>query len=114
MNTKPRLPYLDLEQTVRFYTRLGFSIRRENNYVVAEMAEVELHFFHEKSLVPMKNAHLGKVSVDEISQYAQEFSEKFVPEESDCSGWLVPHKNGELDIVDPNGNLVMFRRRRAA
>ncbi|MBY0515579.1 MAG: hypothetical protein K2P81_01635 [Bacteriovoracaceae bacterium] len=111
------LPTSDIEQSKRFYQRLGFSLGQNltNKKVALTLIreEIVLEFYLEANLNPLKNSSLSSFSVLETEKLAKELAEKFAPEDTDCPGWLLPLKNGEIHVVDPSGNLIMIRRKAA-
>ena len=112
------LPFINLQNTMSFYERLGFDTRSEENgddlILVLECQDIHLILVPEKELNPFKNPHVRLVDVENLQLLGEQFVARYRPEESECAGWVESVKNGEVHIVDPNGNLIMLSRKRVA
>ena len=108
-------PYIDLQQTMRFYERLGFTTHAEEKgddlYLVLECQDLTLTMNQEKELNPFKNGHIFIMNTDNVGHLSEQFVQKYAPEQTECAGWVQKLKTGEVHIVDPNGNLLMISKK---
>lgn len=113
MKADPILPSSDLAKTKRFYGRLGFQVRSqgegERALLVMERRTIVIHFYFDETLQPLKNHLFAQVETDDVAALAKEFQLLFRPEDSGLEGWLLPVKNDEIHLVDPDGNLLMIK-----
>lgn len=104
----PKLPFIDRQKTIDFYTVLGFSIKSDYpDYLIAVSDKLELHFFSFPSLQPAKSDFMIYLRVSAIDAMYQSIQQK-----------LPIHPNGKLEtkswgqrefsIIDPNGTLLTF------
>ncbi len=104
-STIPVLPSLNLDETVDYYDRLGFSLRSryDDDYAILERDGHELHFFLMGDLNP-KESFFGcywrtpnaRALYDEFARLG--LSGLHAPEEK-------PWGMFEFAVVDPHGNL---------
>lgn len=77
--TIPALPCVDLDQTLAFWSSLGFTVsytqRKPNPYAVINADDYCLHFFGLKQLAPAENYSTCLIIVPEVEQLHQQFSQ---------------------------------------
>lgn len=108
--TVPALPCRDLEETTKFFDRLGFRLSRQyENYLVVARDGCELHFFAFRDLDPLANYAGCYIRVDVPDKLHAEYTQAGVQR----LGRLVDQKWGmrEFTVVDVNGNLLRFGAR---
>ncbi len=115
MKNQKMAPYIDLQQTMRFYEHLGFSTHAQEHgtelYLVVECQDITLTMNHESSLNPFKNGHIFIMGAENVTDLSEQFTRQYKPEKSECCGWVQRLKTGEVHIVDPNGNLIMISKK---
>jgi hypothetical protein len=115
MKNQKMVPYVDLQQTMRFYERLGFSSYAEEMgedlYLVLECQDLVLKMNQEQDLNPFKNGHILILNSENVVHLSEQFIQQHAPEPTDCEGWVQKLKNGEVHIIDPNGNLLMISKK---
>jgi hypothetical protein len=95
------------EDSVRFFERLGFSVRHnDGSYAIVHRDGVELHLARFEGLDPKENQHECRVRVRNIDALYESMPEDAV------------HPNGKLDVkpwgmkefalLDPGGICVQF------
>ena len=107
----PKLPFIDKEQTIKFYVnQLGFTLQSDyGDYIIIAFPNAELHFFAYADLKPSQSDFMIYLRVNgDIDDMYQMFQKEDV----------VIHPNGKLEdkpwgqrefsIVDPNGTLLTF------
>ena len=106
----PKLPFIDKEQTIRFYKQLGFTLRSDyGDYLIADYPPAEVHFFSYPTLMPSKSDFMIYLRVDAP---IEKLYDKI------HSAGIAIHPNGKLaekawkqkefSIIDPNGTLLTF------
>ncbi|WP_031500987.1 bleomycin resistance protein [Bryobacter aggregatus] len=105
-STIPVLPSLNLDETVGFYTRIGFQVwsRHDDDYAILGREGSEMHFFLMQHLIPSESFFgcYWKVS-DAVALHA-EFTglglTNLHPIEEKPWGMR------EFALIDPHGNLI--------
>jgi catechol 2,3-dioxygenase-like lactoylglutathione lyase family enzyme len=104
----PILPSRDVEETIGFYQRLGFSVVSRfggrRTYLVLQRGGVILHFFHFPSVDPPSNINGCYLEIADADALYDEWHalglERLAP----------PHDRDwrmrEFTLVDPSGNLI--------
>lgn len=109
----PLLPSSDISLTKSFYGRLGFDVRSEQEgarpLLVLAKADIVLKFYLDEKLQPLKNHIFAHIETEDVDGMVIELQALFRPAEAGLEGWLVPVKNDEIHLVDPDGNLLMIR-----
>ncbi len=109
----PVLPCRDLNQTIRFYGALGFTLVYEqeepDRYAIVELHGVELHFFVHPDLDPASSIAGCYLRVGDVARVERAWSALGLPaagvprlEPASDRSWGMR----ELALVDPDGNLV--------
>jgi catechol 2,3-dioxygenase-like lactoylglutathione lyase family enzyme len=103
----PILPARQLEETVGFYERLGFSLVGQfggkRRYVVLMRDDAEMHFFQLPSLDPRTNingCYLRIADVDALYAEWRVLLEGLAPPQVRAWGLR------EFTLLDPSGNLI--------
>lgn len=105
-STIPVLPTLDLDETIQFYSQLGFKIwsRHEGDYAILARETRELHFFLMTNLDPASSFFGCYWRVDDARALHAEFAAKNIPNlhpiEEKPWGML------EFALIDPHNNLI--------
>ena len=68
-----------------------------------------LKFYFDEKLQPLKNHIIAEVETEDVEMIALELQALFRPADSGLEGWIVPVKNDEIHLVDPDGNLLIIR-----
>jgi uncharacterized glyoxalase superfamily protein PhnB len=106
----PKLPFIDKQKTINFYTKLGFSILSDyGDYLLMESNEVELHFFSFPTLIDKKSDFMIYLRIDsEIEKYYNKLQDLNVEIHPNGKLETKPWNQKEFAIVDPNGTLLTF------
>ena len=107
----PKLPFIDKQQTIDFYTGgLGYSLASDyGDYLIINLPKAELHFFSFPTLQPDKSDFMIYLRVgghiEDLYQTIQDRGVKIHP-----NGKLEnkPWGQKEFSITDPNGTLLTF------
>ncbi|MBI3792277.1 MAG: VOC family protein [Gemmatimonadetes bacterium] len=113
MRAEPVLPSADLDDTVEFYTSLGFAVtyddRAGDGYVILTMDGATLHFFEHGALDATGNDAGAYLHVDDAHGLHQRWSAlgltpenlpRLMPVEDQ------PWGKREFLVVDPDGNVL--------
>ncbi len=113
MRTDPVLPSGDLDDTVDFYTQLGFELgyddREGDGYVIMGMDGASIHFFFHDSLDATGNESGCYLHVDDADALHARWSALGIgPEDVPRLTELEdkPWGRREFALVDPDGNLI--------
>lgn len=106
----PKLPFIDKQRTIDFYTKLEFSILSDyGDYLLLKNDNVELHFFSFPSLIPEKSDFMIYLKVDaDIEKLYQEVQSKGMKIHPNGTLETKPWNQNEFAIIDPNGTLLTF------
>jgi catechol 2,3-dioxygenase-like lactoylglutathione lyase family enzyme len=114
ISTVPVLPARDMDRTLGYYRRLGFELYKRfgDEYAIVVRAGCEIHFFGFRDLDPLCSAHSAYIRVHDADSLYAEFLanaiENMIPPAN--KPWFMR----ELNIVDPDGNLLRFGQKIAA
>ncbi|MBD2101942.1 VOC family protein [Leptolyngbya sp. FACHB-261] len=109
----PTLPSRDLDETIEFYSQLGFQVHFDpaplNPYVILRRGTIELHFFQLLEIVPAESYGGCYLRVSDVDTLFSEFSEQClpilgIPRLGTIEG--KPWGMREFYVVDPSGNLI--------
>ncbi len=102
----PVLPSLNLDETVAFYARLGFSVwsRHDDDYAILARDAHELHFFLMGHLDPRESFFGCYLRVTSIDALFAEFTAAEIPNLHPIE--LKPWGMREFALIDPHGNLL--------
>lgn len=106
----PKLPFIDKQQTVDFYVKLGYQLRSDyGDYIIMDLESAELHFFSYQNLEPSKSDFMIYFRVNEgIERMYQMFQNKNIAIHPNGKLQDKPWKQKEFSIIDPNGTLLTF------
>jgi catechol 2,3-dioxygenase-like lactoylglutathione lyase family enzyme len=111
----PILPSRDLEETLAFYTRLGFELRgppiETYRYLIIARGSIELHFFDAPNVDPLTTDFSCYVHVRDADALHREWEEAGVGSDPATGSRLVApgdtdYGMREFALVDKSGNLV--------
>jgi catechol 2,3-dioxygenase-like lactoylglutathione lyase family enzyme len=111
----PVLPSRDLEESLRFYGRLGFENRGAPhtrwNYLIIGRGGIELHFYLDRDVDPLTTSAGCYLRVADADALHAEWSAIGVPSDPSNGSRLQPPVDTEyglreLALVDPSGNLL--------
>lgn len=105
-STIPVLPTLDLDETIAFYSRLGFAVwsRYEGDYVVLGRDLQELHFFLMAQLDPQASFHGCYWRTEDAPALFYEFATAGLTSMQPMED--KPWGMREFAFLDPHGNLI--------
>ncbi len=122
--TIPMLPCKSIDETLEFYTALGFEItyqQRPNTYGCVKYEEINLHFFTLKGYEPKDSYSTCFVLVPELAVLHEAFCKALrsrygklpvagIPRISKLnkSNW---DKQKRFNIIDPGGNWIRFAQK---
>lgn len=105
----PKLPFIDKQQTIDFYMKLGFAVAADyEDYVVMRSDHTELHFFSFPALQPVKSDFMIYLRVKNIEMLYTGLQEKNISIHPNGKLESKPWKQKEFSILDPNGTLLTF------
>lgn len=105
----PKLPFIDKQKTVDFYTQLGFTLRADyEDYILMSSDQTELHFFSFPALQPAKSDFMIYIKVTDIEPMYNELQKKGIAIHPNGKLETKPWNQREFAILDPNGTLLTF------
>ena len=105
----PKIPFIDKQLTIDFYSRLGFIMNADyNNYVIMTSLHTELHFFSFPELKPDQSDFMIYLRVQNIDAFYADVQEKGVAIHPNGKLSVRPWKQKEFSVTDPNGTLLTF------
>lgn len=109
-NVIPKLPFIDKQKTINFYTKLGFSLLSDyEDYLLLSCDNVEIHFFSYPTLLPEKSDFMIYLRIDsDIEKYYQKLQDLEVKIHPNGNLETKPWHQKEFAIIDPNGTLLTF------
>lgn len=116
----PILPSRDLDQTITFYERLGFTVRRDHTepYLIARRGDWELHFFYFPDLDPYTSNHMCFLWTAGGKQLWDDWLRLGLPAAGiprlQHVGVDVRRGFSEFAVIDPNGTLLRVGTRLTA
>ncbi|MFD8707434.1 bleomycin resistance protein [Kitasatospora sp. NPDC059648] len=111
----PILPSRDLDETQRFYGRLGFEPRGRwdgpDGYLIVVRGTVELHFRHDPAVDPLATAGSCYLQVRDADALHREWARTGIPADPATGSRLTPvvdthYRMREFALVDRSGNLL--------
>jgi catechol 2,3-dioxygenase-like lactoylglutathione lyase family enzyme len=111
----PILPSRDLEETLTFYTRLGFELRgapiERYRYLIIGRRSIELHFFDAPTVDPLTTDASCYVRVLDADALYQEWKRSDIAPDRATGSRVVPpvdteYGMREFALVDKSGNLL--------
>jgi catechol 2,3-dioxygenase-like lactoylglutathione lyase family enzyme len=111
----PILPSRDLDETLAFYTRLGFEDTggpyKEWNYLIVSRGNGELHFWGDPSVDPLTTSFSCYLRVADADALHAEWERVGVPRDPTNGSRLerpvdTDYGMREFALVDPSGNLI--------
>lgn len=111
----PILPSCDLDETLRFYERLGFESAGAPlewyRYLIVRRGTLELHFRDAPDTDPLTTASMCYVRVRDADALHEEWAKIGVRRDPATGSRLVPPVDTgygirEFALVDPSGNLL--------
>ena len=105
-STIPVLPTLDLDETINFYAKLGFSVwsRMDGDYAIIASDSRELHFFLMGTLKPKESFFGCYWRVDDAVGLHAEYARAGIPDLHPVEE--KPWGMKEFAFIDPHGNLI--------
>ena len=104
------LPARDLDETAKFYQRLGFAVDfKDEGWMIMTRGNLELEFFPHPDLNPHESWFSACVRVDDVDGLYREWSGAGLPEQG------IPRLTAPQDeewghrmcaLIDPNGSLL--------
>jgi catechol 2,3-dioxygenase-like lactoylglutathione lyase family enzyme len=119
----PILPSRDLDETLAFYTRLGFEPRGAPidrfRYLIVGRGTVELHFFDFPGVDPLTTDFMCYIHVRDADGLYGDWNRAGVPNDPATGSRLMPPQDTdygmrEFALVDPSGNLLRIGSRSPA
>ena len=105
----PKLPMRNKEDTLAFYTKLGFETCGDYpDYLMMSREGVELHFFEFKTLNPLENYGQVYIRVKNIDEFYNELLENKVSIHPNGALENKPWQQREFSILDTDNNLLTF------
>jgi catechol 2,3-dioxygenase-like lactoylglutathione lyase family enzyme len=111
----PIMPSRDLDESLAFYSRLGFENRGAPhsrwNYLIIGRGGIELHFYLDPDVDPLLTASTCYLRVRDADALYAEWNAIGVPSDPVTGSRLQPPVDTEyglreLALVDPSGNLL--------
>jgi catechol 2,3-dioxygenase-like lactoylglutathione lyase family enzyme len=111
----PILPSRDLEETLEFYSRLGFELRgapiEKYRYLVIGRGSIELHFWDAPDVDPLTTDASCYIRVDDADALHREWQGVGIQSDPVTGSRLMPpvdtdYGMREFALVDKSGNLV--------
>jgi len=111
----PILPSRDLEETLAFYTRLGFESQGappdKYGYIVLGRGSIELHFYDEPTVDPLTTSFSCYIHVADADALHREWDRAGVEDDRATGSRLMPpwdtdYGLREFALVDKSGNLI--------
>ncbi|RKT09808.1 hypothetical protein BX285_6914 [Streptomyces sp. 1114.5] len=111
----PILPSRDLDETLEFYSPLGFEPRGrwdgEDGYLIVVRGTIELHFRHDPGVDPLATAGSCYLQVRDADALYGDWARLGVPSDLATGSRLTPPTDTaygmrEFGLVDRSGNLL--------
>ncbi len=105
-DTIPVLPSLDLDETIDFYSKLGFQVwsRHDGDYAILAKESQELHFFLMEHLDPKESFFGCYWRTDNADRMYEQLLASGVPNLHPVE--IKPWGMKEFALIDPHGNLI--------
>lgn len=104
----PKLPFIDKQRTIEFYTQLGFQLDADyGNYLILLTEVTELHFFHHPKLRPAASHFMIYLRMNNgIEHFYENLLNQHIPILTALEN--KPWGQAEFALTDPNGTLLTF------
>jgi catechol 2,3-dioxygenase-like lactoylglutathione lyase family enzyme len=111
----PILPSRNLDETLEFYSRLGFELQgapiEKYRYLIIGRGRIELHFWDAPDVDPLTTVASCDIRVDDADALHREWQEVGIQSDPTTGSRLMPPVNTdygirEFALVDKSGNLV--------
>ena len=121
----PALPCASIDETLDFYTALGFTITyqqtRPNNYGCVKYEDIDLHFFSMKGYVPAESYSTCLVMIDDVNTLYATFAANLRARYGKLPIAGIPRigkpsthnaaGDWRFNVIDPGGNWIRFIQR---
>lgn len=106
----PKLPFIDKQKTVDYYTKFGFSLVSDyGDYFLISCDDIEIHFFSYPTLLPQKSDFMIYLRIDaDIEKFYQEIQLAGIQIHPNGALETKPWNQKEFAVIDPNGTLITF------
>lgn len=105
----PKLPFIDKQKTIVFYTKLGYTVRADYvDYVVITSEHTELHLFSFPTLQPAKSDFMIYLRVADVELLYQDIQQQGIAIHPNGKLEVKLWKQKEFSVIDPNGTLLTF------
>ncbi len=105
----PKLPFIEKQKTIDFYTQLEFKLNADyGDYVIMSNEGTELHFFSFATLQPAKSDFMIYFRVTDVETMYTAFQKKNIAIHPNGKLEEKLWKQKEFSILDPNGTLLTF------
>jgi len=108
-----KLPFIDKQQTLLFYEKLGFVLNVDyGDYCIVSKETFEIHLFAYKELNPLQSDFMIYIRLEnEIDEFYHKLQEINVIIHPNGQLEAKPWNQKEFSILDPNGTLLTFGQR---
>jgi len=106
----PKLPFIDKNQTIAFYDKLGFVLNADyGDYCIVSKEALEIHFFSYPDLNPKQSDFMIYIRLEnEIKLFYKKLQETNIEIHPNGKLEQKPWNQIEFSILDPNGTLLTF------
>lgn len=105
----PKLPFIDKQKTIDFYTTLGFAITSDyGDYLIAVSGTLEIHFFFFPTLTPAQSDFMIYVRTTAIDALYESLQHRKIAIHPNGKLETKPWGQREFSVIDPNGTLLTF------
>lgn len=106
----PKLPFIDKDQTLNFYEKLGFVLDSDyGDYCIVSKNDLEIHLFAYKDLNPLQSDFMIYVRMDmAIDEFYTALSSQNIEVHPNGKLERKPWGQIEFSLLDPNGTLLTF------
>lgn len=105
----PKLPSINLEETKRYYSQLGFTPLYEfKDYLIMRRDSVEIHFFLHENINKASNYAMCYIRVEAIEELYDEIVKSKMSLDATDQLEIKPWNQKEFSVVDNSGNLITF------
>lgn len=106
----PKLPFINKEKTLDYYSKLGFELLADHgDYVITKYQELEIHFFSFETLIPEKSDFMIYLRIEtEIEKLYQNIQGQGIEIHPNGKMEAKPWQMKEFSLLDPNGTLLTF------
>jgi uncharacterized glyoxalase superfamily protein PhnB len=105
----PKLPFIEKQKTIDFYTLLGFTLGADyGDYLIMNSDHTELHFFSYPTLQPAKSDFMIYFRVTDVELLYPALQQRGIAIHPNGKLEVKPWKQKEFAVIDPNGTLLTF------